>query len=104
MAQVKCKKYFIFFCETTNMTFMISDLLNESDMPTHWSVYSIFEYKSPCFVKVLKRFCCSRYNIQADLPVPMPPVLHPGTLQPVGPADLAPLFPESLIMQEVILE
>ena len=45
MAQVKCKKYFIFFCETTNMTFMISDLLNESDMPTHWSVYSIFEYK-----------------------------------------------------------
>jgi tryptophan synthase beta chain len=44
---------------------------------------------------------CIRYNIQADLPVPMPPVLHPGTLQPVGPADLAPLFPDTLIEQEV---
>ena len=31
------------------------------------------------------------YNIQADLPTPAPPVLHPGTLQPVGPDDLAPL-------------
>ncbi len=30
------------------------------------------------------------YNIMADLPVPLPPPLHPGTLQPVGPADLAP--------------
>ena len=34
------------------------------------------------------------YNIQADLPSPPPPVLHPGTLQPVGPDDLAPLFPD----------
>ena len=41
------------------------------------------------------------YNIMADLPVPLPPPLHPGTLQPVGPDDLAPLFPMSLIMQEV---
>lgn len=41
------------------------------------------------------------YNIAADLPVPPPPVLHPGTLQPVGPADLEPLFPMSLILQEV---
>jgi tryptophan synthase beta chain len=41
------------------------------------------------------------YNIQADLPRPLPPVLHPGTHQPVGPADLAPLFPMALIMQEV---
>ena len=41
------------------------------------------------------------YNILADLPVPAPPVLHPGTLQPVGPDDLAPLFPMALIMQEV---
>jgi tryptophan synthase beta chain len=41
------------------------------------------------------------YNIMADLPVPLPPPLHPGTLQPVGPADLAPLFPMGLIMQEV---
>ncbi len=38
------------------------------------------------------------YNIQADLPRPLPPVLHPGTKQPVGPADLAPLFPMALIM------
>ncbi|ABQ89855.1 TrpB-like pyridoxal phosphate-dependent enzyme [Roseiflexus sp. RS-1] len=41
------------------------------------------------------------YNIQADLPVPPPPVLHPGTGQPIGPQDLAPLFPMALIMQEV---
>ena len=40
------------------------------------------------------------YNVQADLPRPLPPVLHPGTHQPVGPADLAPLFPMQLIMQE----
>jgi tryptophan synthase beta chain len=41
------------------------------------------------------------YNILADLPSPPPPVLHPGTLQPVGPDDLAPLFPMDLILQEV---
>lgn len=41
------------------------------------------------------------YNIVADLPAPPPPVLHPGTKQPVGPDDLAPLFPMSLIAQEV---
>ena len=41
------------------------------------------------------------YNILADLPSPMAPPLHPGTLKPIGPADLAPLFPMSLIMQEV---
>lgn len=41
------------------------------------------------------------YNIAADLPSPAPPVLHPGTMQPVGPDDLAPLFPMSLILQEV---
>ncbi len=44
------------------------------------------------------------YNIAADLPMPLPPVLHPVTLQPVGPDDLAPLFPMSLIMQEVSTE
>jgi len=44
------------------------------------------------------------YNLVADLPTPPPPVLHPGTLQPVGPDDLAPLFPMSLIMQEVSQE
>ncbi len=44
------------------------------------------------------------YNIQADLPKPLPPVLHPGTLKPIGPDDLAPLFPMELIMQEVSVE
>jgi tryptophan synthase beta chain len=44
------------------------------------------------------------YNIMADLPSPPPPVLHPGTLKPVGPDDLAPLFPMSLIAQEVTTE
>src|SRR5690242_7982769 len=52
-------------------------LLSESEMPRRW------------------------YNIVPDLPSPPPPVLHPGTLQPVGPDDLAPLFPMALIMQEV---
>src|SRR3954452_7665523 len=41
------------------------------------------------------------YNIAADLPVAPPPVLHPGTRQPIGPADLAPLFPMELIKQVV---
>ena len=44
------------------------------------------------------------YNIQADLPSPPPPVLHPGTHQQVGPDDLAPLFPMALIGQEVSTE
>lgn len=52
-------------------------VLPESRIPTHW------------------------YNILADLPEPLPPVLHPATRQPVGPADLAALFPMALIMQEV---
>ncbi len=52
-------------------------ILPESELPTHW------------------------YNIVPDLPTPPPPVLHPGTLQPVGPDDLAPLFPMDLILQEV---
>ena len=46
----------------------------------------------------------SWYNIAADLPVPQAPPLHPGTHQPLGPADLAPLFPMALIMQEVSTE
>jgi len=54
--------------------------LNEADMPRSW------------------------YNIQADLPKPMPPVIHPGTRQPIGPDDLAPLFPMGLIAQEVSQE
>ncbi|HUS14453.1 MAG TPA: TrpB-like pyridoxal phosphate-dependent enzyme [Chloroflexia bacterium] len=55
-------------------------LLDESAMPRAW------------------------YNIQADLPTPLPAVLHPGTGQPVGPPDLAPLFPMELILQEVSQE
>jgi tryptophan synthase beta chain len=55
-------------------------LLAESDIPKAW------------------------YNIQADLPFELPPVLHPGTKQPVGPDDLAPLFPMALILQEVSRE
>ena len=44
------------------------------------------------------------YNVQADLPAPLPPVLRPGTGEPVGPDDLAPLFPMALIAQEVSTE
>jgi tryptophan synthase beta chain len=55
-------------------------LLEEKDMPRKW------------------------YNIQADLSTPLPPPLHPGTGQPVGPDDLAPIFPMSLIEQEVSRE
>jgi tryptophan synthase beta chain len=55
-------------------------LLSENDLPKAW------------------------YNIQADLPFELPPVLHPGTKQPVGPDDLAPLFPMELIKQEVSRE
>jgi tryptophan synthase beta chain len=40
----------------------------------------------------------------ADLPSPPPPPLHPGTLEPIGPGDLAPLFPMALIQQEVTTE
>jgi tryptophan synthase beta chain len=44
------------------------------------------------------------YNILADMPTPMSPPLHPGTGQPVGPDDLAPVFPMNLIEQEVTTE
>ena len=44
------------------------------------------------------------YNIVPDLPTPPPPPLHPATRQPVGPEDLAPLFPMELIGQEVSQE
>ncbi len=43
----------------------------------------------------------SWYNIQPDLPRPLPPPLHPGTGKPLGPQDLAPIFPMGLIEQEV---
>ena len=44
------------------------------------------------------------YNILADLPGPLPPVLHPATKQPIKPEDLAPLFPMELIKQEMSTE
>lgn len=55
-------------------------LLSEAEMPRRW------------------------YNVLADLPSPPPAVLHPGTGAPVGPDDLAPLFPMDLIRQEVSTE
>lgn len=55
-------------------------LLDESEMPTQW------------------------YNVAADLPEPPPPPLHPGTHEPIGPDDLAPLFPMGIIEQEVSTE
>ena len=62
------------------MTETVKYLLDETHIPKFW------------------------YNIVADLPSPPPPVLHPGTMRPVGPDDLAPLFPMSLIQQEVSTE
>lgn len=44
------------------------------------------------------------YNLQADLPVPLPPPLHPVTRQSLVPDDLAPIFPPDLISQEVSSE
>ena len=44
------------------------------------------------------------YNINADLPTPPAPVLHPGTLEPVTPDFLSVLFPMGLIMQEISTE
>jgi tryptophan synthase beta chain len=55
-------------------------LLGERDIPTHW------------------------VNLMADLPGDAPPPLHPGTKEPAGPDDLAPLFPMGLILQEVASE
>ena len=52
-------------------------LLDESQLPRRW------------------------YNITSDMPSRPQPVLHPGTGEPVGPDDLAPLFPMELIGQEV---
>jgi tryptophan synthase beta chain len=46
----------------------------------------------------------SWYNINADLPEPLAPVLHPGTKQPIGPDDLAMIFPRAVIEQEMSAE
>ncbi len=62
------------------MSDTVKYVLDETHIPKHW------------------------YNIVADLPRPPEPVLHPGTLQPVGPGDLEPLFPMALILQEVSAE
>lgn len=62
------------------MSDTVKYVLSENDLPKSW------------------------YNIAADLPAPPPPPLHPGTKQPLGPDDLAPLFPMSLILQEVSTE
>ena len=51
-----------------------------------------------------KRLPTTWYNLVSDLPTPPPPVLHPGTHQPIGPGDLEPLFPMELILQEVSAE
>ena len=61
------------------------------------------EYKKK-FVLDEERIPKAWYNIVADLPVPPAPPLHPGTLQPAGPDDLAPIFPPSIIAQEVSAE
>jgi len=55
-------------------------ILNEKDIPKQW------------------------YNIQADMPNPVPPPLNPGTGQPITPDMLAPVFPMNLIEQEVSTE
>jgi tryptophan synthase beta chain len=44
------------------------------------------------------------YNINADLPKPLDPVLHPGTKEPIGPDDLAVIFPRAVIEQEMSVE
>jgi len=44
------------------------------------------------------------YNIQADIPTPLDPPLHPATMQPCKPSDLEPIFPKELIKQEVSSE
>jgi tryptophan synthase beta chain len=51
-----------------------------------------------------KEMPTSYYNIQADLPHPLDPPLHPGTGKPIGPEDLAAIFPMELIKQEVSKE
>lgn len=56
------------------------------------------------YVMSEERIPLAWYNIQADFPEPAPPVLHPGTGQPIGPDDLAAIFPMSLIEQEVSTE
>ena len=44
------------------------------------------------------------YNIAADLPVPLPAPLHPGTHQAITPSDLSVIFPDEIIRQEASTE
>lgn len=60
--------------------------------------------KQTKFVLDENRMPTAWYNIAADLPWPQSPALHPQTGQPLGPDDLAPLFPMALIGQEVSTE
>jgi tryptophan synthase beta chain len=55
-------------------------LLPESEIPTHW------------------------VNLVPEIPGEPQPPLHPATKQPLGPEDLAPIFPMGLIEQEVSAE
>src|ERR1700739_4033494 len=41
------------------------------------------------------------YNTRAEIREPLPPPLHPGTRQPIGPAEMTAIFPENLVMQEM---
>jgi tryptophan synthase beta chain len=66
--------------EEPKMTDQTRFLLNESDLPRNW------------------------YNLNADMPVPPAPVLHPQTMEPVTPDFLGVLFPMDLILQEVSQE
>ncbi len=59
------------------MSQTIQFCLPQKEIPTHW------------------------YNLLTDFPEPCPPPLHPGTKQPVNPQDMAAIFPENLIMQEM---
>ena len=58
----------------------VKTVLEEREIPTHW------------------------YNIQADLPRPLDPPINPGTKQPAGPDDFAPIFPMGLLQQEMSQE
>jgi tryptophan synthase beta chain len=63
--------------EVNRMKDTIRFALGQKDIPTHW------------------------YNIAADFPEPVPPPLHPGTKQPIGPAEMTAIFPENIVMQEM---
>jgi tryptophan synthase beta chain len=73
---VVARQHYIQIFSEAKMSDQVKYLLEESEMPTTW------------------------YNVQADFATPLPPVIHPGTGKPIGPEDMAPLFPMDIIMQE----